>query len=537
MTWMHQAVHVARKDVTHARTPLIVYAIVVGIALLTAMSLPIRAEDTTLLTTAVMVLLLFGMILGASAVQADSPTQSTAFWASRPFQPTAMLGAKLLYCGALVVGIPLVAELGGLLHYDASTTTIVRDLLHSAGVYGLLLLATIIVASLTSDIRGFIVGALVIFAGLMTLVALFAIIGSTWGPFDFSFGTIGTWMLRVVGVVGSVALLIWLYRRRDVSRAAWVGAVMIVSACVWVLVDVSMSGIDGSPAKNSANAPTVVIEDARLTYPRGNEQPSIALRFTLPSPKAMERVSLTVRKVNVRLHDGTVVTSDPSWEPLTFDSPGWVLPAGIQAFGSAAGPTSVGTSIRLRDEDRARISTIGIAGVDVEAVMNIFAGQQIATGTFGSSTNSVFAGTRVQIGTGRAASIPYAIDVLTASVENARGITNPPTSVTIINDRTREGLVLETQRYGGSSSWMVLPGAPLWTARLSFNTRRPRESSRTYQTFSTTASTAMVEHIETNVTSSAERFPDPSWYAGTKINVIQWLPRAQQDIRVSKSLN
>src|SRR4051812_35520534 len=172
MIWLNEAVHVARKDVRHARALLVVYAIIAAIALLAAMALPVQSDNTTLLTGSGLVLLFVGMIMGASAIQADSPTQSNSFWASRPFHPTAMLGAKILYCAIVIVGIPLVAELTGLAHFQASTATILGDLARSSAIYGVLLLATIVIASLTSDLRGFIVAALAALIGIVGIVAV-----------------------------------------------------------------------------------------------------------------------------------------------------------------------------------------------------------------------------------------------------------------------------------------------------------------------------------------------------------------------------
>ena len=72
----------------------------------------------------------------------------------------------------------------------------------------------------------------------------------------------------------------------------------------------------------------------------------------------------------------------------------------------------------------------------------------------------------------------YSIEVLAASVDNTRGLSNEPISVVIVNERQRQGLILNSQQYGGgSSSWMVLPGAPLWQSRVVFNSLRPNAST------------------------------------------------------------
>ena len=537
MIWLNEAVHVARKDVRHARALLLVYAIIVVIALLAAMALPVQTDNTTLLTGSGVVLLFFGMIMAASAIQADSPTQSNAFWASRPFHPTAMLGAKILYCAIVIVGIPLVAELIGLAHFQASTATMLGDLARSSAIYGVLLLGTIVIASLTSDLRGFIVGALAVLIGIVTIVAAVTIsnIQSRFRPLSALFDLISSWGLNVVAVLGSLALLVWLYRRRDVSRVAWIGAVIVVGACIAVFVDIGGSEPDVRVSKAAADLPPIVFDQATIS-PRPNGAPALRLQFAL-APQAMRRTTLTIRAVNVRLRDGSVVDGQPNWEPMTFDNPASVLPAGVQPFGSQSGASTIATTISLRDEDRARLERVGIAGVDVKATASVSQAQQIAAGTFGASSSKSVAGTRVEIGPGRIPKSRFSLEVLTASVENARNIVNPPTSVVVVNERQREGIVLDSQRYAMSSSWMVLPGAPLWTARISFNALRPRESNTNLRAVSNDGSIGEPLIVETNVSVSTDRFPELGWYDGAKIAVVQWTPRSSQEIRLSKTMN
>lgn len=536
MIWLNEAVHVARKDVRHARALLVVYAIIAAIALLAAMALPVQSDNTTLLTGSGLVLLFVGMIMGASAIQADSPTQSNAFWASRPFHPTAMLGAKILYCAIVIVGIPLVAELTGLAHFQASTATILGDLARSSAIYGVLLLATIVIASLTSDLRGFIVAALAVLIGIVGIVAVVMIsnIQSHFGAISIDFGRVSSWGVNVVALLGGLALLIWLYRRRDVSRVAWIGAVIVVGACVDLLLDIGASQPDVHVSKIAGNAPPIVFDQATIS-PRPSGPPALRLQFALPTPEAMRRVGLTVREVDVRLRDGSVVHAQPNREPMTFDTPASLLPAGVQPFGSQSRARTIGTTVGFFEEDRARLDRVGIASVDVKATVDISQAEQIATGTFGESTSKTVAGTRVEIV--RDPASRFTIEVLTASVENARGIMNPSTSVVLVNQQQREGLVLDSQRYAVTSSWMVLPGAPLWNDRVTFNTLRPRESNTSFRAVSTIGPIGDPLAVETNVAASTDRFPGLAWYDGAKIAVFQWTPRTSQEIRLSKTMN
>ena len=81
MTWTAQALHVARKDVRYARVALIVYSVIVAAALIHAVRLPVASRAVfgaiEPASAAMFVLVLLGVILAATAVQADSPSRAT----------------------------------------------------------------------------------------------------------------------------------------------------------------------------------------------------------------------------------------------------------------------------------------------------------------------------------------------------------------------------------------------------------------------------------------------------------------------------
>jgi hypothetical protein len=528
MSWINEAVHVARKDARQARVALAVYSIIVLVAFYSALMLPARAEDTTMLTASVLTVMVFGVILGASAVQADSPTQSNAFWASRPFRPTAMLGAKLLYCGAVIAGIPLVAELIGLIQFQATTATIVDDLLRSSAIFGLLLLSTVVIASLTSDLRGFIVATLVLCVGFV-LVTL--VVATRIGRLMPLFGPSGPWLIALLAVPGSIALAAWLYRRRDVSRVAWVGAVIVVAASIGLLAEVGTPGPKSVEAASTVVDPTVTLEHVGLSGGQTGSFGALDLKFFVADPGPMRRVSLTIHDATLRLRDGSTVRAQRRWDAMTTQNSASLLPAGVRQFGSSTTDGSLlSTQLPFSESDAIRVKAVGIASVEVKAVANVVEARPLAAGRFGETTRATHDGTRVEIGGDQSASRSYMLEVLTASLIRDPIATAFPISVTVVYDRQHEGLVLDAQQYGNSSSWMVLPGATVWTSRVSFNTLRPGDSNARIMTVATEAGRKLVE----SVAARDRRFPDPSWYPGAKITVFRWAPAGSRSVRLSR---
>src|SRR5689334_1005508 len=111
MNWTREVAHVAWKDLRQHRSTLAVFVILVAVATMRAMLLAGSGHESSLFSITAIVLLLFACVVSAVLVQGDSPGRTDAFWRSRPFRPSAILGAKLLVIVTLIVGIPLLGEI------------------------------------------------------------------------------------------------------------------------------------------------------------------------------------------------------------------------------------------------------------------------------------------------------------------------------------------------------------------------------------------------------------------------------------------
>jgi hypothetical protein len=537
MNWTGQAAHVARKDVRHARVALGVYALIVLVALVDALTQPAGATRSVWIGMAPGVMMLFGIILVASAVQADSPTESNAFWASRPFHPTAVLGGKMLFAVTMIVGMALVAELIGLAQFQVGAAAIAAALARSFVFYTVLLIAAIVVAALTRDVRGFIVASLALLVGIAAAVALFSSaprVSDANAAAPRWIGTLLSVLADVVAIGGGAALLAWLYRRRDVNRVAWVGATIVVVACLAMLatVDESHAASDTPPS----NRPPIAVEAFDFSDARAGAGPLLRIRFTAPEVGPVRRVTLRVAKVVVHLRDGSAVVGRPSSTPLDLSDRSAGLPAGIRLFGDSSleQPTR-GVAVTFREADQRRLSNAAIASVDVEGRATISDALPLMSTNVGTPGSATVAGTRVRVGHSPYVSDGDAIEVSTASTAAGNDLGSPMISVVIVNDVRREGIILHAGEFATGASWVVLPGAPVRTSRLRFDPGRPQSSAGFSMVVSAPFVGPYAEEAPRSTPIRQGNFPALAWYSGARLTVIRWTNPSSYAVRASKA--
>jgi hypothetical protein len=551
MSWATQALHVARKDVRFTRAALALYAVIVAAALFHALTLADATSAGAIrslsdpLDAAMFVLVVLGVILAATAVQADSPTQSNAFWASRPFDPTAMLGAKLIYCAAVVLGIPLAAQLIGLLEYDVSASAIVAVMLKSATAYGLMLLCAVVVASLTTDLRGFIVGALVLVVGFLLAVAAAPATISRWlvnPPFG---------LFLVLTLLTSGALLIWLYRRRDVTRVAWLGGVIAVGAALIAIATIDSPAVESTPtamprAVDIRVAPTGPVQFAPGNVSEGRMRLPIRIVVAAAPPRA--QLNLRVDSAVVRLRDGSRLKARPFYGFLAVDNGRGALPPDVRLYGSDAGPQIFAKTNLTFDADSAKIASVGIADLQVWTRVFVAEAVPLTTTRVGAARHRVTTnGIRLEVAD--TPDIPPAriprnsavrptgltISVVASRIRDVRApndIRN--VGVAVINESRREGIVVGADSYSSSSNWMVLPGAPMNTSVIRLHTAAPDIGGSQRVAASIPGVGPVMENA------SAFRInpiPDADWYRDAKLVVVQWVPRGNYPLRLTTTLN
>ena len=537
MSRFAQALHVARKDVRFTRLALAVYSVVIAVALVRVLGLPQAklpqpgfVADTLSITMFVLVLL--GAILVASAVQSDSPVQSNAFWSSRPFDPTAMVGAKLLYAIVVLIGIPLLAELLAFMRFDTSAAAIGANLLKSATMYGLVLLCAAVVAALTTDLRGFIVAALILLIG--SVLGAAALLDHP----DRVLRDPARAVSLVVALTTGIGMLLFLYRRRDVGRGAWLGAVVVILATFVVFAAIDFTRLPVPSAKHSTKSASDFVPDADVevlsTSALPNHVTRLGVRFTLANlPKRM-RVNVQVDSAFLHLGDGSIVRSGRPFRYLTPNNALGALPAGIHRFGTTTDdPVAVTMDLGF-DADSATIAAKGMN--DIEVFTQVIVAEAVPLGStrVGTPLQTTSNGTRLRI-SDDLASGGSVITMVASTVADARYPSDPRNiGLAVINERTSEGIVLTSSMYSNSTTSIILPGATVNTSLVLLNTNKPDADVTQTPAPLVAGMNPSMERAEARTNG---RYPDPTWFHDAKVVAVGWIPRENYPLRVSKTLN
>lgn len=210
MTALAQVRHVFVKDVQEHRWLLALYVAMVLVA--TGHALGWRPFAAPMLGGTMMVVGLAGILVVASVVQGDSPTRSDAFWVSHPLEPLAVLAAKGVLA-LLVLAVAVAGQAIAVGSYHPASGDTVRLLLHPSVSFATIIIAAIVAASLTRDLRTFALAAIVV---PVTLIITFTLL-TAYAARVFAIAlssrelAIARWMALAIGGI----IVAWLYRTRD----------------------------------------------------------------------------------------------------------------------------------------------------------------------------------------------------------------------------------------------------------------------------------------------------------------------------------
>ena len=301
MNWLGQVRHVAAKDVRQTRWLLLGYVAIVALTTRDAawLLVPRRGSPEGL----VLLVVACGMFVVAALVQADSPTRGDAFWASKPLDASAVFAAKLVVTGAIVIGVPIVGQLAALLAIGTSAERLPLLLLVAAWSYALWLLAAMLVAALTKDLRTF----ATVFIGIC-VVLLFAM-SELVPSHQYSVGQRAQAFLTYGGAAVALAAVFTLYRTRDTRPRMW--AVGIVATIVILIgstissspgLVVSTASAEAATPRRNATLTAELVDASAATLPA---QWRFHVRAT--GATATKRFSLSVTAADVYLRTGSVL--------------------------------------------------------------------------------------------------------------------------------------------------------------------------------------------------------------------------------------
>lgn len=333
MSWLGQVGHVMAKDVRQTWWAVALVLLAVAGGTLRALDVGLSHSGEIQMGTARVVtevalgtpaLLIAGLLLVALLVHADSPARSDAFWATRPLVPSAVLAAKVVLMATLLLLLPLGAQLWALVAHEVPADRIPGLLGASALEQAGLVAVAAALASLTADLRSYVVAIMVAtFAWSMILAVAAGAFGNpvTYGPRSS--------VTDVVWLVAGAALVTYQYHVRDVRRVATVAAAPVAAALLLLAAIPPQRPI---PVRREAVPPHLRAEGLGVAdmdvRPEGLGMSQVILRLELSDGRPGYRYALWPGDAHIRLPDGSEARAVAS-QRMTLHQSG---DAGLEGF-------------------------------------------------------------------------------------------------------------------------------------------------------------------------------------------------------------
>jgi hypothetical protein len=227
--------------------------------------------------------------------------------------PNAVLGAKLAVVVIAIIGLPLIGVTIGLTSLDTSSVRTTSVVARCALRYGEWALAVLVVGALTEDLRGAVVALIAILLGAILTLAAFSkgsAENTSAGPSE-TVSLIALAVFTVVGVMGSIALLAFLYRTRAKRPATWI-AVALATSCL-VFASFAQVALNSRPRVQGGSTASLLLQlqpgdtDAWRHAARAIAIPVVP---SAGFPDIGDRTDFRPDSVTIQLLDGKRVTVD-----------------------------------------------------------------------------------------------------------------------------------------------------------------------------------------------------------------------------------
>lgn len=351
MSMWKQVWHVMKKDVRQFRWLIAAQVLATGAATYSAMSPAVHQGQVPWMTREFAIqgawsalMMFLAVMLTVFVVQADSPSRSDAFWASRPLRPLAVLLAKAATVIAFAVAVPAVGEVIVLASHDVTGADMVPLIGDGALLLLGMLVGAAVLAALTTDTAAF-------FAAGVAAVVGFTVVGFAVERLVFpsAFNDMTPVPVALLGGLLGGSVLAYQYQRRNVRRSAWATVVGSVAGIV-------LLGAISAPAMNSGAATVssdIIRSDVRWgdfdvePLPRGRADAgeAWALRTTIQLGDVDPRYEYALRTgfARLTLADGTELQSRIRSGPLLTSASGGLVAAWNELPLSPAGAGPVGS--------------------------------------------------------------------------------------------------------------------------------------------------------------------------------------------------
>ena len=510
MTWGAEVAHIMRKDVRELRW--VVAGYVTVLALATANALGWFGSQHSI-EGGMLLVVLMGMLLLASFVQADSPTRPDAFWAIHPHRPSAVMCAKLASAGAIIVVPALVGQYAALSVLAVSGSTTARLLAASAVLYAAWLLVALVIAAITPDIRTFILVLIGTPIPLVLLANLF-VAGQPMST-AASRGT-GT-----VGIVGALALLAVLYRTRDARRRTWIAAFTVVACTAYALVGAaSADTADAAAISSPEHRPVLQFQMGRIEQRTGGVA-TVVIHVVVDSASAGERVAFAPTAVQFALPDGQRVTVSARIGELILVAPRVQVGNGISVSADEGPLGQVNSFIVQIPARRIPFDALASANMTIEGNIRLTATTIVGSMPFEPGASMVRSGTRIDVGRFRATpDTQVELHVRTTSKPGSPiweiGGRNT-FDVVLVDQSRRTARMLFPHGAHGMNGAMVLPGAAIQNEVMEWGTSQPGDGRSLPTPDRATVPTPDAPAFSAGTVGAA-------WLRSSRLTVVQWVP-------------
>lgn len=321
MTWAQQVGHVFFKDVRTTRWFLLGYAtlLVLGIVEVAA------EQRNDMVPLGALLLRAVAVVICASVVLADAPFNQRAHWATLPYARSAVLAAKGVMIGALLIAAG-VALMIALYAFEVPFGETVRPTGISLMGFLALLLATMLIASVE---RSFVAVVLVLVASVPVFFLFGSLVTTLFSVLPDMYAVAHSAMYASLAGVAVVVLL--LSRARRVRTPLRLG---VLYAAI-VLVGVQFTTADGFAATESTPTSNVTVSAtlARRGGGRVATDETLVMALRLQGISPSQRADWFVTGVGIG-SSAEWVDRPTSASRLPLNNPPLPLPAGLTWLGA-----------------------------------------------------------------------------------------------------------------------------------------------------------------------------------------------------------
>lgn len=531
MTWFGQVRHVMWKDLRQARWIMLAYIATVMVA--TAHAVGWLAPSSEVFQVAMLLVVGVGMFVAATFIQADSPTRTDAFWASRPLQPSAVFAAKVFLTAVVVLVPPLVGQRMAISALDLKNLDAVRIVGVSGYMLAVWLIVGMMAAALTRDIRSLVV--------TLVATALLLAFGIAVLPDVPSLSNAQRAIFAILGSAGALLLVAALYRTRDNGRMAWVAGFLLAACSTYSLIGggESLPLEERVPAvRGPGRASLKVVGFERDTLGRRNQ---LVLSVRAEGASADERLTFMPQGAKVVARNGSIVHVRINSMTSVLVSPN-VPPRRSVAWPSSGGGVAPGKIFQVDVPLSAaalRSVASGISRVELDGRFSSVTAQLIGTLPLEQGALVSHDGVRVQIVNVVSSRRNVTFTVRESSAPTY-GQSAPATAyfgegqleLVLMNDSRGEARQLFKLAASSQSGSMVLPGTNIHDESSSFSTRAQSDGS-----------VAMMAIIDGELTQPEPRdvdttsvAPDAAWLRGARLVIVRWASRGWYPVRAAVSL-